>query len=121
MDRREFFKVSGGLSFAFAFPGVAEANTEKTLNAWVKIAPDGTVTIYSTGAEMGQGSMTSLPLILADEMDADWSKVKIEWAPADPTMYGYTFQNAKASPPLTLKNSLRSMIRPPSMRAGSRR
>jgi len=96
MDRREFFKVSGGLSFAFAFPGVAEANTEKTLNAWVKIAPDGTVTIYSTGAEMGQGSMTSLPLILADEMDADWSKVKIEWAPADPTMYGYTFQNAKA-------------------------
>ena len=96
MDRREFFKVSGGLSFAFAFPGAVEANTEKTLNAWVKIAPDGTVTIYSTGAEMGQGSMTSLPLILADEMDADWSKVKIEWAPADPTMYGYTFQNAKA-------------------------
>jgi len=96
MDRREFFKVSGGLSFAFAFPGAVEANTEKTLNAWVKIAPDGTVTIYSTGAEMGQGSMTSLPLILADEMDADWSKVKIEWAPADPTIYGYTFQNAKA-------------------------
>ena len=62
----------------------------------MRIAPDGTVTIYSTGAEMGQGSMTSLPLILADEMDADWSKVKIEWAPADPTMYGYTFQNAKA-------------------------
>jgi len=78
MDRRDFFKVTGGLSFAFAFPGVAEANTEKTLNAWVRIAPDGTVTIYSTGAEMGQGSMTSLPLILADERDADWSKVKIE-------------------------------------------
>jgi isoquinoline 1-oxidoreductase beta subunit len=54
------------------------------------------VTIYSAGAEMGQGSMTSLPLILADEMDADWSKVKIEWAPADPAMYGYTFQNSKA-------------------------
>ena len=54
------------------------------------------MTILSTGAEMGQGSMTSLPLILAEEMDADWSKVKIEWAPADPTMYGYTFQNAKA-------------------------
>jgi isoquinoline 1-oxidoreductase beta subunit len=62
----------------------------------VRIAPDGTVTIYSTGAEMGQGSMTSLPLILADEMDADWSKVKLEFAPADPAMYGYTFQNAKA-------------------------
>jgi isoquinoline 1-oxidoreductase subunit beta len=96
MDRREFFKISGGLAFALTFSGIAEANTAKPLNAWVRIAPDGTVTILSTGAEMGQGSMTSLPLILADEMDADWSKVKIEWAPADPTNYGYTFQNAKA-------------------------
>ena len=96
MDRRDFFKVSGGLAFAFTFPGISEANAAKPLNAWVRIAPDGTVTILSTGAEMGQGSMTSLPLILADEMDADWSKVKIEWAPADPAMYGYTFQNSKA-------------------------
>jgi isoquinoline 1-oxidoreductase beta subunit len=96
MDRRDFFKVTGGLTFAFAFGEIAEANTARALNAWVRIAPDGTVTIYSAGAEMGQGSMTSLPLILAEEMDADWSKVKIEWAPADPTMYGYTFNNAKA-------------------------
>lgn len=96
MDRREFLKVTGGISFAFVFPGITEANTARPLNAWVRIAPDGAVTILSTGAEMGQGSMTSLPLILADEMDADWSKVKIEWAPADPTTYGYTFQNAKA-------------------------
>jgi isoquinoline 1-oxidoreductase beta subunit len=71
MDRRDFFKVSDGLAFAFTFPAIAEANTAKPLNAWVRIAPDGTVTILSTGAEMGQGSMTSLPLILADEMDAD--------------------------------------------------
>ena len=97
-SRRDFFKVSAGLSFAFAFPFAAEGQTStgKPVNAWVRIAPDGTVTILSTGAEMGQGSMTSLPLILADEMDADWAKVKIDWAPADPTMYGYTFQNAKA-------------------------
>ena len=98
LSRRDFLKASASLSFAFSFPIVAEANTQaaKPLNAWVRIAPDGTVTIYSAGAEMGQGSMTSLPLILAEEMDADWSKVKIEWAPADPTTYGYTFQNAKA-------------------------
>ena len=89
MDRRDFFKVSGGLTFSFAFPLIAEANTaEKPINAWVRIAPDGTVTILSAGAEMGQGSMTSLPLILAEEMDADWAKVKIEFAPADPERYG---------------------------------
>lgn len=102
-SRRTFLKVSGGVAFAIAVGAeglqlISEANAQgaREINAWVRIAPDGTVTIYSTGAEMGQGSMTSLPLILAEEMDADWSKVKIEWAPADPTMYGYTFQNAKA-------------------------
>jgi isoquinoline 1-oxidoreductase beta subunit len=94
MDRREFFKVTGGLAFAFSFP--AYSQSERPFNAWVRIAPDGMVTIYSAGAEMGQGSMTSLPLILADEMDADWAKVKIDWAPADPTRYGYTFNNARA-------------------------
>jgi isoquinoline 1-oxidoreductase beta subunit len=96
MDRRDFFKVTGGLTFAFAFPRISESQGEKTINAWVRIAPDGTVTILSAGAEMGQGSMTSLPLIFAEEMDADWSKVKIEFAPADPTTYGYTFQNSRA-------------------------
>src|SRR5262245_60878641 len=56
---------------------------------WVRIAPDGKITILSAGAEMGQGSMTSLPLIVAEEMDADWSKVAIEWTPADASIYGY--------------------------------
>src|SRR5690348_15416034 len=96
MDRREFFKTSGALSFAIALGaeglrlmGEAQAATAQNINAWVRIAPDGTVTILTAGAEMGQGSMTSLPLILADEMDADWSKVQLEWAPADPRIYGY--------------------------------
>jgi isoquinoline 1-oxidoreductase beta subunit len=61
----------------------------------VKIAPNGTITILSAGAEMGQGSMTTLPMIVAEEMDADWSKVAIEWAPADPKIYGYDFRNGK--------------------------
>ena len=60
------------------------------MTPWVRIAPDGTITILTAGAEMGQGSMTSLPLIVAEEMDADWSKVAIEWAPADAEVYGYT-------------------------------
>ena len=98
LTRREFLKATGGLSFAFSFPFVSEAiaQSAKPFNAWVRIAPDGTVTIFSAGAEMGQGSMTSLALILADEMDADWSKVKVEFAPADPQLYGYTMNNARA-------------------------
>src|SRR5690348_7675669 len=102
MDRREFFKTSGALSFAIALGaeglrlmGEAQAATAQNINAWVRIAPDGTVTILTAGAEMGQGSMTSLPLIVADEMDADWSKVQLEWAPADPSTYGYSARGSQ--------------------------
>ena len=96
MTRREFLKTGVGLTFAFTFSGPSLASERPVaVGAWVRISPDGTVTILSTGAEMGQGSMTSLPLILAEEMDADWSKVKIEFAPADAALYGYTFQNSK--------------------------
>src|SRR6266571_1385222 len=96
ITRREFLKASGGMAFCLTL-GVEgfqlqEAKAQagsKTINAWVRIAPDGTVTIYSAGAEMGQGSMSSLPLIVAEEMDADWDKVAIEWTPADAKVYGY--------------------------------
>jgi len=103
MNRREFLKTSGTLTFAIAIGAegarlmsAAEAATAREINAWVRLAPDGTVTILSAGAEMGQGSMTSLPLMVAEEMDADWSKVRIEFAPADAEVYGYVFQNQKA-------------------------
>ncbi len=51
------------------------------------------ITIISPGAEMGQGSLTNLPMIVAEEMDADWAKVAIEMAPADAGVYGYMFNN----------------------------
>jgi isoquinoline 1-oxidoreductase beta subunit len=99
VSRRGFLVGAGGLTFCFALgaDGVrlvpaAEAQAAaaaRTMNPWVRIAPDGVVTIYTAGAEMGQGSMTSLPLIVAEEMDADWSKVVLEWAPADAATYGY--------------------------------
>src|SRR5262249_56718916 len=102
-SRRGMLAGLGGLSFCFALGVdglVAEAeaslaSTAKTFNAWVRIAPSGAVTIYSAGAEMGQGSMTSLALMVAEEMDADWPKVAIEFAPADADIYGYTFQDQR--------------------------
>ena len=103
MDRREFLKTGGALSFAIAMGAEglrlipeAQAATAQQVNAWVRIAPDGTVTIFTAGAEMGQGSMTSLPLIVAEEMDADWSKVVLDWAPADPKTYGYALRGERS-------------------------
>ena len=56
---------------------------------WLTIGADDTITIVSPAAEIGQGSWTSLPLILAEELDADWSKVKLAQPPVwDPKKYG---------------------------------
>src|SRR5262249_29418651 len=60
----------------------------KAMNPWVSIAPDGTITIRSAATEMGQGSMTSLPLIVAEELDADWSNERIVPAPPIEAIYG---------------------------------
>lgn len=90
IGRRGLLAGAAGLSFAFAFagPDAAEAQSAAaatggpaTLNAYVTIAPDGTITIQAPVPEMGQASNTSLPLIVAEELDADWSRVRIETAP----------------------------------------
>ncbi len=98
LTRRDFLKGSAGLTFAVAVNGTgglllsSPANAQRAgsnISAWLSIARDDTITILTPGAEMGQGSMTSVPLMLAEEMDADWDKVKLEWAPADKDIYGY--------------------------------
>ena len=92
-SRRQVMIGAAGLSFALAL-GRADAavlaaeRTGQALSPWVSIAPDGTITIMSAATEMGQGSMTSLPLIIAEELDADWSKVRIVPAPPIDTIYG---------------------------------
>ena len=94
VSRRQVMLGAAGLSFAIAFGGRADAATVasepvgKAMNPWVSIAPDGTITIMSAATEMGQGSMTSLPLVLAEELDADWSKVRIVPAPVIDQIYG---------------------------------
>src|SRR5262249_24396976 len=95
VSRRIFVQGAAGLTFAFtlggrlsdALAGIEPAHATK-MNAFVTIGIDNTVSIVCPAAEMGQGVMTSLPLILAEELDADWSKVKPEFAPANPKVYG---------------------------------
>jgi len=92
VSRRSFMVGAAGLTLAFASglrPGEAAAagSGEVIISPWVTISTDGTVAIMSPAAEMGQGSLTSLPLILAEEMDADWAKVKIVVAPPNDDLY----------------------------------
>jgi len=94
LTRRQIMIGAAGLSFAVAVNGRAAAALlaadagGRAFSPWVSIAPDGTITIMSAATEMGQGSMTSLPLILAEELDADWSKVRIVPAPVIDQIYG---------------------------------
>jgi isoquinoline 1-oxidoreductase subunit beta len=92
-SRREFMIGAAGATFAFATGDSANAaalgpeGTGKAMSPWVTIATDDTVAIMSPAAEMGQGSLTSLPLILAEELDADWAKVRIVVAPPNDELY----------------------------------
>ena len=99
-NRRNFLKISaltsGGLVLGFSWleseatpviltNGLQTANLE--FNSYLSIATDGTITIFSPNPELGQNIMTSFPMIVADELEADWTKVKVEQAPIDPKKY----------------------------------
>lgn len=94
VSRRQVMIGAAGLSFAVSLGGPAKAAVAATeragqiMSPWVSIAPDGTITIMSAATEMGQGSMTSLPLIIAEELDADWDRVRIVPAPVKEAIYG---------------------------------
>src|SRR5260221_7940123 len=91
ISRRGFMIGAAGFTFAVALrlpAGTAKAaGKDAVLSPWVTISTDDTVAIMSPAAEMGQGSLTSLPLILAEELDADWSKVRIVVAPPNDELY----------------------------------
>src|SRR5216683_8222287 len=94
LSRRDFLGTAAGLTLALTVApdplailggdpsGVAMAEGALSPNVWLTIATDGTITIVSPAAELGQGTSTTLPAVLAEELDADWSKVKMTHPPA---------------------------------------
>lgn len=100
-SRRNFLKIStltgGGLILGFNWSGAeakssvvpAGATVEETIafNTYLSIAPDGTITIFSPNPELGQNIKTSFPMVVAEELDADWSKVRVLQADLDTNKY----------------------------------
>jgi isoquinoline 1-oxidoreductase beta subunit len=92
VSRRDFFKSSGALVLAVALPEVcAQTKSAWQPNAFVRVSPDNTVTVIVKHLEMGQGTYTGLPTLVAEEMDADWAQIRVEGAPADAKRYNNLF------------------------------
>jgi CO/xanthine dehydrogenase Mo-binding subunit len=95
LDRRDFLKLGAvagtGLLIGFRLPERGEVATSSAPllpNAFVAIDPGGDIIITVSRSDMGQGVRTALPMIVAEELDADWSRVRIVQADAHPSMYG---------------------------------
>ncbi|MFO7276734.1 MAG: xanthine dehydrogenase family protein molybdopterin-binding subunit [Pseudomonadota bacterium] len=109
VSRRAFLAASaaagGGLMLHLTVPGTAFAVPSKSgpgaeLNAYIRIAPDGIVTIAAKNPEMGQGTKTTLPMLIAEELDVDWKNVRVEMAPVDMQKYGPQFAGGSFSTPM---------------------
>ncbi len=113
LSRRTFLSAGlaagGGLMLTLSLPGLAEAraegaahaaDSETTLTAYIRIAPDGTTTIMAKNPEMGQGVKTSLPMMIAEELDVAWSQVRTEYAPLNPALYPAQFSGGSFSTPM---------------------
>src|SRR5215469_2809859 len=114
LSRRTFLKVSaaggamivGGYMPGLRGTGTAEAAGSFEPNIWLKIGADDNVVIKLTQLEMGQGVMTSMPMLVAEELDVDWNKIKTEWVPADPKYGNPNFGGAQLT---AGSNSVRGM------------
>src|SRR5947208_15306105 len=101
VNRRDFLKTgaAGGVALVIGFHLSASASADPAqdqekkvpspFDAWVRVTPDNNVTLILGKSEMGQGIMTALPMILAEELCLDWKRVKIEQAPTNPKIYDH--------------------------------
>jgi isoquinoline 1-oxidoreductase beta subunit len=106
VSRRAFLKATalagGGLLLELHVPSTraAASATGETLNAYIKVMPDGIVTITAKNPEIGQGVKTMLPMLIAEELDVDWQNVRIEQAIADGAKYAPQFAGGSTAAPL---------------------
>jgi isoquinoline 1-oxidoreductase beta subunit len=96
LGRRSFLKgtaaAAAGLTIGFYWAGPTRCALAATAdafapNAFLRVAPDNSVTVIAKHLEMGQGSYTGLATIVAEELDADWAQIRVESAPADAKLY----------------------------------
>ena len=103
LDRRQFMKltglVGGGLMLSFTLPRAAAASGPLKPNGYVRIDADG-ITLLAKNPEVGQGVKTSLPMIVAEELDAAWDDVTVVQSPIDPATYGMQFAGGSMSIPM---------------------
>jgi isoquinoline 1-oxidoreductase beta subunit len=110
INRRSFLKISavsgGGMLIGFSWlngctpatkPGVAVPNEWFDINGYIKIGDTGMVTIYSPNPEIGQNVMTSMPMIVAEELDVPWENVVVEQAPLNTGIYQNQFAGGSLS------------------------
>jgi isoquinoline 1-oxidoreductase beta subunit len=97
ISRRGFLGGAAGLTFALSVPGaliarpdaaLAAGEVAQSIGAWVTISPDGAIVVAVPAAEMGQGSLTGLAMVFAEELDADWSRVTTTYPPVIPSIFG---------------------------------
>jgi len=116
LSRREFvaagIAAGAGLVVGFYLPHAGRSTKEVfSPNAYLRITPDNKITIVVARSEMGQGVRTALPMILAEELEADWKQIEIEQAGAS-TLYGDQTTGGSARKSSSIRLASESTLRP---------